>query len=139
MSRNLDEVIRNGSTRDVVLAAIREVPRTFTLAAHTAAKDHLSYATRTTNAHAAHIAGDCGRRCELIARNVELGTPLDLDDIRIRVEAFNLAAMALGLSRTERNAIVNREAVAHINGPAHAVSAGGDSPLSGSNSTGEVE
>jgi DNA-binding LytR/AlgR family response regulator len=36
--------------------------------------------------------------------------------MRVYVEAFNLAVKALGLSRTHRNAITNREAVKHIQG-----------------------
>ena len=104
----------HASTRDVIRFAIEFAPREFATLLHAAARTHLEYATRTPNRTAARIAGDCGRRCELIARNVELGTPLDLDDIRIRVEAFNLAAKALQLTTHERQAIVNRDAVAHI-------------------------
>lgn len=113
---NITQIATAGTSRDLIEYVRLNWPQTFCHVIQAAAHEHLSYATRTMNAHAARIAGDCGRRCEQIARAVENGAPLDLDDIRIRVEAFNLAAKTMGLSRTHRNAIVNREAVAHING-----------------------
>lgn len=116
MSRFTTEMAKSATTRDVINFAIQFAPRAFIQALHVAARDHLAYATKSTSPTAARIASSCGRRCEQIAKAVAYGSRLDLDDIRIRVEAFNLAAKALDLTRTERNAIVNREAVAHIQG-----------------------
>lgn len=112
----LEAIIISGSTRDLIRFAATHIPSTFAAHCERMAQEHLSYATRSTNQHSARIAGDCGRRCEQLAKAIRNGVPMDLDDMRTYVEAFNLAVKALGISRTHRQAITNREAVAHIQG-----------------------
>lgn len=112
----LESIITSGTTRDLVRFAATHIPNTYAAHCERMAKEHLGYATRSTNAHSARIAGDCGRRCEQLAKAIRNGVPMDLDDMRTYVEAFNLAVKALGISRTHRQAITNREAVATIQG-----------------------
>lgn len=112
----LQDLPSKATTRDVIEFARRFTPARFRAELLRAAALHLVYASKTFNAHSARIAGDCGRRCEQIEKAIASGAPLDLDDIRIRVEAFNIAAKSLDMTRSARNAIVNREAVAEIQG-----------------------
>lgn len=112
----LEAIITSGTGRDLVRFAATHIPATFATHCERQAKEHLGYATKSTSPTAARIASGCGRRCEQIAKAIRNQAPLDLDDLRVYVEAFNLAVLALGISRTHRNAITNREAVAHIQG-----------------------
>lgn len=111
---NITQIVASGTDRDVINYTALNWPSTFAAHCDKQAKEHLAYATKSTSPTAARIASSCGRRCEQIAKAVRHGSPLDLDDMRIRVEAFNLACNVMGLGRTHRNAIVNRMAVAHV-------------------------
>jgi hypothetical protein len=113
---SLAAIITSGTGRDLIRFAAAHIPATFAAHCERQAKEHLAYATRSTSPTAARIASSCGRRCEQIAKAIRNQAPLDLDDMRVYVEAFNLSVLALGISRTHRNTITNREAVAHIQG-----------------------